>query len=357
MLRAPVESVHMERVRGSVLTAGIAEMHGWREDMEDTHVAIHHDPRGSLFAVCDGHAGKACASFVAETLRNDSSRLLEEVANAEDVQEVLKDFFLATDREFAELKTTKDKSGTTCVLALVETSTSRVTVAHVGDSRVACGHLATGQIIDYGGSDGALTTDHSPGREDERLRIQQAGSWVSDVAGISRVEGTLAVSRAFGDFDYKTTGSAASAVTARPEVVQVFWSAENFLLLCCDGVTEGNLTTVDATRIASHELRRTADAAAAARAVCKAAFAAGSMDNISCIVVAAAVMEKENLPSEELEQAAPRLHRDEPYQRAHEAFNRRASPWAVLSSSPCRLSGSQQEARILIPSPTLPPYS
>ena len=348
----------MERVRGSALTAGIAEMHGWREDMEDMHVAIHHEPRGSLFAVCDGHAGKACASFVAETLRNDSSRLLADVANAQDdVRVVLRDFFISTDNAFAEMRTAEDRSGTTCVLVLVETATSRVTVAHVGDSRAACGHLATGQLVDYGGSDGALTTDHSPGREDERSRIQQAGSWVSDVAGTYRVEGSLAVSRAFGDFEYKTVESSASAVIADPEVVQVLWSPQNFLLLCCDGVTEGNLTTADATRIASQELHRTADAAAAARAVCKAALAAGSMDNISCIVVAAAEIEKEHLPLEELEQTPPRLLGNETYQRAHEAFSRRASARAVLSSSPCFPGRTREDARLLIPSPAPPSHS
>jgi serine/threonine protein phosphatase PrpC len=302
--------------------------------MEDTHVAEHYE-HGSLFAICDGHGGAQCALFVAAKLREDASKLLRAVADAEDTRAVLVKYFLATDAAFA-LQRPADRSGSTCALVLAEAVTSRVTVAHIGDSRVVCGLLETGDVIDHGGSDGALTSDHSPGRADERARIEQAGSWVSAHSGVCRVEGVLAVSRAFGDLDYKTaSGRPSSAVVAVPEVSSTAWGPHLILLLCCDGVTEGNFTSSDASRVASSELRRASDAAAAARAVCKEAFAAGSMDNISCIVVASAKTEKADLPAEEMEEAPPRLLRDMTYRKAHEAFSRRASPGAVLLSAAC----------------------
>lgn len=323
----------MQRMRGRDVTAGVAEMHGWRESMEDEHIALHFESLGSVFAVCDGHAGNMCSKFVIDTLRKEARLLLLNVMGAKDVSKIMCDFFIATDKSFLEQKSSDDKSGTTCVLVIVETASSRATIAHVGDSRVACGHLQTCEIIDYGGSEGALTSDHSPGREDERLRIGRAGSWTSDSSGTMRVEGSLAVSRAFGDGEYKARGSRESAVIATPEVMQILWAKQNFLMLSCDGVTEGNLTTINAARLAAEELARTGDAAAGARAVCKAAFAAGSLDNITCMVIMASEYVKDDLPPEELEQAQPRMLTDSSYRSAVAAFLQRVSPSAVFSSS------------------------
>lgn len=44
-----------------------------------------------------------------------------------------------------------------------------------------------------------LSQDHKPNREDESKRIRDAGGFVIN----SRVMGELAVSRAFGDVDFK----------------------------------------------------------------------------------------------------------------------------------------------------------
>lgn len=44
-----------------------------------------------------------------------------------------------------------------------------------------------------------LTQDHKPTREDEAKRIREAGGFVIN----NRVMGELAVSRAFGDVDFK----------------------------------------------------------------------------------------------------------------------------------------------------------
>ena len=44
-----------------------------------------------------------------------------------------------------------------------------------------------------------LSKDHKPGNPEEEGRINAAGHFVSD----DRVDGNLALSRAFGDFQYK----------------------------------------------------------------------------------------------------------------------------------------------------------
>lgn len=48
-----------------------------------------------------------------------------------------------------------------------------------------------------------LTNDHHPDRADERSRVESAGGHVLEWAGVSRVNGQLAVSRAIGDVSYK----------------------------------------------------------------------------------------------------------------------------------------------------------
>lgn len=48
-----------------------------------------------------------------------------------------------------------------------------------------------------------LTKDHHPDREDERSRVEAAGGYVLEWAGVHRVNGELALSRAIGDVPYK----------------------------------------------------------------------------------------------------------------------------------------------------------
>lgn len=48
-----------------------------------------------------------------------------------------------------------------------------------------------------------LTKDHHPSREDEKSRVEAAGGYVTEWAGVSRVNGQLAVSRAIGDLTFK----------------------------------------------------------------------------------------------------------------------------------------------------------
>lgn len=52
-----------------------------------------------------------------------------------------------------------------------------------------------------------LTEDHHPDREDERSRVEAAGGFVLEWAGVVRVNGELALSRAIGDVPYKRYGS------------------------------------------------------------------------------------------------------------------------------------------------------
>lgn len=82
-----------------------------------------------------------------------------------------------------------DTSGCTAVCALI---TPRFIIcANAGDSRCVMGTAGITKALSY---------DHKPNLELERKRIENAGGCVQ----WKRVDGDLAVSRAFGDFQYKT---------------------------------------------------------------------------------------------------------------------------------------------------------
>lgn len=79
-------------------------------------------------------------------------------------------------------------------------------VANLGDSRILLGRR-DGRIVDGGGTDQGLTTDHKPSHPSERQRIYRCGGTVEEApGGVSRVNGELAVSRGFGDAEFKKTG-------------------------------------------------------------------------------------------------------------------------------------------------------
>ncbi|XP_048499925.1 uncharacterized protein LOC104894555 isoform X3 [Beta vulgaris subsp. vulgaris] len=81
-----------------------------------------------------------------------------------------------------------------------------------------------------------LTRDHRPDRNDEKFRVENAGGYVIEWSGVSRVNGRLAVSRAIGDVSYKRYG-----VIAVPEITgwQLLNDNDSYLIAASDGVFEG----------------------------------------------------------------------------------------------------------------------
>jgi serine/threonine protein phosphatase PrpC len=81
-----------------------------------------------------------------------------------------------------------------------------------------------------GGRTIPMSDDHKPSRPDEKKRIEALGGRVE----YGRVGGLLAVSRAFGDFEYKQNGK--PLVTAKPDVqTMVLTKDADFIIVACDG--------------------------------------------------------------------------------------------------------------------------
>lgn len=229
---------------GNGLRYGLCSMQGWRVEMEDAHTAVIGLPYGlkdwSFFAVFDGHAGAKVSAFCAEQLlehiiANEDFRGKLDVTDGTEVQPSLEDVkkgiktgFLKLDemmRTMPEMVSGEDKSGSTAVCCIV--SPQHIFFANCGDSRA---------VLCRNGKCSFATRDHKPVNPEEKERIQNAGGSVM----IQRVNGSLAVSRALGDFEYKNVegkGPCEQLVSPEPEIFIEDRSPEDqFLVLACDGI-------------------------------------------------------------------------------------------------------------------------
>jgi len=98
--------------------------------------------------------------------------------------------------------------------------------ANAGDAR--CVLSQKGQAVD-------LSYDHKPDLPSEKRRVLASGHMVED----GRVDGIIAISRAIGDWEYKTLTNPPenNAVTAYPDVKRYTITKDtNFLICACDGI-------------------------------------------------------------------------------------------------------------------------
>lgn len=281
---------------------GGASMQGWRRNMEDAHVVLgeqQNDDTTSVFGVFDGHGGSEVARFCQEHLAKELLTMdgfagnveeslvkvfhriddmlrdstyhaeLEEFKNKPETDEeetteegapqsptdaVLKQLNLvrkmmfansgtrpgggqggtangggAGNREGGGFSETGVHAGSTAIVAVKKGNT--LYIANAGDSR---------GVLCRGDTAVALSEDHKPGLERERARIVAAGGFLSEIAGMCRVNGNLNLSRAIGDLKYKGNTNLKpkdQIITAEPDVKVVDLLPEDkFFVLACDGV-------------------------------------------------------------------------------------------------------------------------
>jgi len=160
--------------------------------------------------------------------------------------------------------TSQGESGGACATtALVRGG--HLYVAHVGDCRA---------VLSRDGAAAALTADHTCIREEERERIEREDGYVCRTcSGGWRVQGRLAVSRAFGD------GALKRWVVADPAVTRVALDAMcEFLVIASDGLWDkvSNQEAVDAVSTSP---------ATACRELVDMARHRGSRDDVTVMVV------------------------------------------------------------------------
>lgn len=212
---------------------------GFRATMEDEDILVQDLATSnwrqcSYFGIYDGHGGRDCVNFVRRRLHINIVAALharggldKSVQVHQDMHESLMQGFLKTDQQFLSLTqgVESSNSGSTAVVACIVGGW--VWCANVGDSRA---------LLCRNGKALQLSLDHKPSRADESQRIEEAGGFVS----FHRVLGRLAVSRAFGDEEYKvgsTKPVPQPLVIAEPEIrVEQLTPEDEFLFMACDGL-------------------------------------------------------------------------------------------------------------------------
>jgi serine/threonine protein phosphatase PrpC len=151
--------------------------------------------------------------------------------------------------------------GTAAIIAYIVGNT--LFVANAGDARA---------VLYRAGKAVALSEDHKPDNHNERLRIEEAGGFVTEN---NRVNGILALSRAIGDCDLQPP------IICTPTITQTQLNDDDtIIIIACDGLWD-MISNDHACEIAA----RYDSPALAAAALRDYAFSLGSTDNISVIVL------------------------------------------------------------------------
>jgi protein phosphatase 1B len=250
ILDKPNTDKYNEHGEGNGLRYGVSSMQGWRCEMEDAHYAKtdlgEKLEDWSYFAVFDGHSGEQVSKHCAKNLLD--CILQTEQFQADEFIKGIHTGFLELDskmRDLPELAAGVDKSGTTVICAFV--TPTCFYIANCGDSRA---------VLCRNGLPLFATRDHKPILPAEKRRIQNAGGTVV----VQRVNGSLAVSRALGDYDYKNDnglGQCEQLVSPEPEIFcQDRNEEDDFLVLACDGVWDV-MTNDDVCQFVHNRLRIT----------------------------------------------------------------------------------------------------
>lgn len=193
---------------------------GKRDTMEDSHF---YERRNivKFYMIADGHGGSRTSKYLEQHLCNVFFNNIEK-----NIKNTLEKTFLEIDKTLFDLKY---PDGSTCLVSII--INKNFYFANLGDSR--------GILIDVSDKKIVLSTrDHKPTDPDEFKRINKVGGQVF----YKRVQGRLAVSRAFGDNEFKTKGDKYQGINAQvsplPEIFRFTFdpSHKYILVMACDGL-------------------------------------------------------------------------------------------------------------------------
>src|SRR3954454_11408757 len=242
-------------VTSRLISAGHSDVGRKRVENEDR---IFIDPERGIYLVIDGLGGHAAgerAAGIAEEII--TMRLARQTGTT--VKRVREAFALASTEIFDAAAEYSQLAGMACVATLAVIEDDRVTVGHVGDSRL---------YLLEPGSMKKVTHDHSPVGERE-----DAGELSEDAAMLHPRRNEV----------YRDLGSAPHGPDDPDfvEIQQFDLPHSSALLLCSDGLTD----QVPAEKIRSVIEQHGGDPDSAVLALIEAANEAGGKDNVSAILV------------------------------------------------------------------------
>jgi len=281
----PVENMSVGRYGNSAYRIGSASMQGFRCNMEDYFIielTLSQHPTVGLFGIFDGHNGTMAARWFSENI----CKALDKLPRFSD--ELIQKTLFELDEEY--LKVTENRtSGTTATFCLVEKipgqldefpgKSHKVTVCHLGDSRLYIGKYSTPEFIQ-------TTNDHKPANVTEKQRVIAAGGMVIN----GRIDSTLAVSRALGDHCYKANKGLSpqnQKVIALPEISISYVGNDDYLFICCDGVLEPRFVNNGhgIFNFLNEKLKSSGDTAQILSDLIRELLSSGARDNMTALLI------------------------------------------------------------------------
>jgi serine/threonine protein phosphatase PrpC len=307
----------------SCVDCGEASDQGRRPTMEDAHM-IQRCGDDLFFGVFDGHGSQLVADLAAKQMypffmshfkkSKDASKALrnahrdvenimrQEIANwykSNGGMEKAAEFYIQQPSGNSSPAKAYLESGSTSAVIHVDRVANKITVAHLGDSRVVVGKcLPNGSIQPI-----TMTEDHNPGvsaEEDAALRKRGAVIDRERYVTVHRptrlpdgsigvAEWGVAVTRALGDFLYKDMFPAApplnkkNFITAIPAIRTISAKDICVIVVACDGVWDvmSNESAVDLASICRREGKTAKETA---QEIVDTALMLGSGDNITAVV-------------------------------------------------------------------------
>jgi len=299
----------------------VASTQGHRNSMEDEHCLIENAnklfklpasiPPTSFFSVFDGHGGVEAAKFAKDYL---AQNIFTHPNFGTQLNEAIFNGYLTTDKAFCTIAEEKEiYCGTTALAAFIQGN--KLIVANLGDSRaVLC---RDSKAI-------PLSQDHKPSLECEKIRITEAGGWITEQKELNlatlyrinpelldesqiprglaemvgfqtvcRICGELSVSRSIGDAEYKgehknelfKRNFTDDLVIAEPQIViETIGAGDLFMIMACDGLWDV-FSSQEAVDFVRKALQQHTDSRAVTKALVNEALRRGSMDNISVLIV------------------------------------------------------------------------
>ena len=250
-----------------------------------------------FFAIYDGHSGAKVAQLSKAMLYKQIQEAIHSagpgvLSRQDDMIALLKRVFIDHNKYLASVIQTLNDSGSTATVAIV--TPTQIYMAYLGDSPAFMMHPQSGLILQETGR-------HEPSLAEETARIQAAGGFVEvDEYGVPRVDGMLAVARAFGDFSLNWKGSVPPAgadwtkmkVTAHPDVMVWDRPPAGLLAIMSDGLVETDTATLKPLAQVAHDIKKGLEGAAynlkkTADAVLKEHMGAGRYegDDLSIILI------------------------------------------------------------------------
>ena len=222
----------------------MSSIQGIRPTMEDRHTVATYENL-EFFGIFDGHGGEDVADFVSNEL---AKHLLPVFAAREkkgstiaELGQTVRQVYRDLDKSMFEQKF---EAGSCALVAIFDRVSLDMFVINLGDSRAFLFTEECRQLLE--------TFEKSPADPDERQRIENSEHVVLKPCSVDRIDGHLAVSRAFGDIDLKTPKldsnqytQSKGAVSAVPifHHINLKPNKRYFLILACDGFwTDGGIT-------------------------------------------------------------------------------------------------------------------